>query len=116
MNKDNVTTEETLQGDTTNMFGFDNDTTNDDTDFDVTKDKVVVALLELDKLRQEKQDTERHIAQMIDTIETLLEIEEADTDEKNFTSSVSIISKKTPSLKRNLSMRMTKNGKKPREG
>merc|ERR1719474_1501778 len=53
---------------------------------------------------------------MIDTIEILLEIEEADTDKRNFTSSVSSASNKTPSLIRNLSMRTTKNGKKPRKG
>jgi len=118
MNIDNVTTEtrEDLKGATTEIFSFDEEATTIETDFDETRNKIVVALLELDRLRQEKQDTEKHITKMIDTIETLLETEETDTHQKNLTSSLSVT--KTPRLKQNLPMTKTntKKVKKPRKG
>ena len=107
MNIDNVTTEtrEDLKGATTEIFSFDEEATTIETDFDETRNKIVVALLELDRLRQEKEDTEKHITKMIDTIETLLETEETDTHQKNLTSSLSVT--KTPRLKQNLPMTKT---------
>merc|ERR1712106_337473 len=41
-------------------------------------EKIIIALLELDRLRQGQQDTEEDIEQMLDTIEKLIEIEEGD--------------------------------------
>ena len=80
-----------------------------------TDEKIVIALLKLDSLRQEKQDMEEEIYEMLNTIGKLIDIEES--EEKNSTVIGDLVFKNNKSKRiQNVLTKMKTRGQKLRKG